>query len=911
MNKRNWVIILPILAALIAFTLFISPINRISLDLESGNSGIGAWEYMPWEDKLNDKLTLDFNSMESSKGVWTSIGNLQRSFVVDSDMFWLRGKLPEETSVYSPALFLEFDFPVEVFVEGQRIYSYGTMRDVDRVLSFQHIIPIHDKYKGKMIYFRYPARKGLGLKELKHLTAWDMVSVNEKTKALADSETLPLILCAMGVFIGLCLIIMAFFQRLGKGNEACLLAHGGGFVFLTSFNIINSLYVVSAALNKPVSTFYLDYLSYYLIPFAAGSFMAALLKAGPKTQMKAISKVFPLFLAAVLLLSRIQGFDISRSDYAFNTIFLIYSIFMVYLLLKELKGGNKDLRIIIIGLIIIGFTGVLDILALLNITDPQRGITHIGIFALSLCMVCFFALRYVRLYDDVRSANIQLARSKETIEGINKDLDRKVIEKTSAIRSLFDNAEQGFLSIKEDLKVESEYSFKCCEIFGCDISCKSLPKLIGGEDTEQEEYINTLLQKVFMLKDEAKREVYLSLLPKELAIGDKLINIGYKMLDSHTEASELACMLILTDITDKNLLEMKLEHEQSILKMCVKVVTNHNDFVDVVIDYRDFCENRIAKIVNYGAEVENRYAELFRVVHTFKGTFAYFEMQNIANKLHDFETKIYNLSTEGQGHEDLAGLFHDNRPEEWLKEDFAILGDVLGKRYLKLDKLVVAEESKLKEIENRILASFTGSESVTLVKDIRKLRYRSIKDMLGHYPGYCIRISERLKKPLKEFEIQGSEIEVDPEIYMELSKVMIHIFRNMVDHGIEPPEERIRKGKSELGNIKCSILAKEDRIEIFAGDDGAGIDIERVKTIAVEKGLIAPEEAASTSCEEILQLLFTDGFTTVNEITELSGRGVGLAAVKGEVMRLKGSIEVKTKKGIGTSFHITVPISDW
>jgi two-component system chemotaxis sensor kinase CheA len=899
MKKRDSVIILMILAALIAVTIFVSPVNRVSLDLESGNSGISAWEYMPEVDKLN---------RENGKNNWTSIEELSESMTVETDIFWLRGKLPEGTSIYSPALLLEFDFPVEVFVEGQKIYSYGTMRDVDRVLSFHHIIPIKNEYKQKMIYFRYPAREGLTIKELRHLTAWDMVSESEETRELANRQIVPLFLCAMGVFIGLCLIAIAAFQKIKKGAEAGLLAYSGGFVFLTSVNIINSLYAVSSAWNQPVFTFYLDYTSYYLIPFAAGSFMVALLKTCPEAQMKTINKVFPLFLVSVLLLSRIQGFDISKSDFVFNTTFLIYAVIMVYLLLKELRRGNKDLKIIIIGLIIIGITGVVDILALLNVTEHSAGITHIGIFVLSLCMVGFFAFRYERLYNDVRAANIQLVKSKEIIEEVNKDLDRKVVEKTSAIRNLFDNAEQGFLSFKKDLIVEGEYSLKCREIFGDDINGRSLPELIGDRDSDQEEYIYSLLKSIFDPKDGARREVYLSLLPMEMSISDKLISLDYKMLDKHVEGSELTCMVILTDITEKKFLEMSLKHEQSILKMCVAIVANHMDFVNVVADYRDFCDNRIAEIMDKDTGIEDKYAELFRIVHTFKGTFAYFEMQNIANKLHDFETKIHNFSKACLGLGGLEILISGNKPWDWLNEDFIVLREVLGERYMKLDKLVVAEESKLKEIENEMLSSFEGAEGLRLVKEIRKLRYRSLKEMLGHYPGYCARLSERQEKQIKEFEIQGSDIAVDPDVYSELSKSMVHIFRNLIDHGIEPAEVRINNGKSEQGNITCSIDVEGDKVEIIAADDGAGIDVETIREAVVQKGFISLEEAVAKSEAEILQMIFADGFTTASEATELSGRGVGLSTVKAEIVRLKGSIEVKTEKGIGTSFYITVPI---
>ncbi len=100
---------------------------------------------MPTGHKFNEEAAWDFESIKNRNDAWTSINALQENMVADGDVFWLRGKLPESFSVYSPALFLEFDFPMEAFVEGQKIYSYSTMRNRDRVLSFQHIIPIRDE----------------------------------------------------------------------------------------------------------------------------------------------------------------------------------------------------------------------------------------------------------------------------------------------------------------------------------------------------------------------------------------------------------------------------------------------------------------------------------------------------------------------------------------------------------------------------------------------------------------------------------------------------------------------------------------------------------------------------------------------------------------------------------------------
>lgn len=910
MNKRNLGIILLILCVLISATLFVSPVNRGELGRESGSSGIQDWEYLASEHKLSEEASLGFESVKDSDAAWIGFSQLDNAMALDAEVFWLRGKLPENLSAYSPVLFLEFDFPVEVYVQGVRIYSYGTMKDRDRVLPFQHMVPIRDVDKGQWVYFKYPAKEGLAVGDLKHLTAWDMVSKDEKSKALIDYEIIPLILSIIGAFIGLCLIFIAALQRGRQREEAGLLAFAGLFDLLTSINILSYLYIVRINVNQPVLIFYTDYISYFLIPYAAGSFIDRLLKSRPKVQMSTINNVFLAYAAVVILLSRIPGFDISRADYVFNASFLAYAVYMVCLLVKELRSGHNELRIMTVGLVIAGATGVSDILRQLYVFDYPGVVSCYGMFVLTICLVCYFGLRYSNLYNDAKITNIKLIKSKEMIEQINRDLDRKVFEKTSAIRSLFDNAEQGFLSFKEDLRVENEYSFKCCEIFGGDIAGYSLPELLSNGSKEQEKFIRTLLQRVFSLQEEGRRGVYFSLLPTELSVNGKTINIDYKLIDKHREESKLTCMVILTDITEKHMLEAKLEQERSILKMGVKVVANHTDFVNIVCDYKDFCEIRIQELMSSPLDTGSKYAEVFRAVHTFKGTFAQFDMMHITKRLHDFETTIDHFMRIGHGFDNLKGLFVTNDLGSWLEEDFAILRGVLGDRYLKLDKLVVAEEAKLKDIEGRILARFEGEDAMALVRELRKLRYKPIKEMLGHYPQYCMRLSERLEKPIDDFEIMGADIAVDPDIYSGLCKAMVHIFRNVMDHGIEAAEERICRGKSELGSVSCHTDFDGGMIRISISDDGAGIDIETIRQTAVENGIMSLEEAAAASEEEIIQVLYTDGFTTADEVTELSGRGVGLPAVKAEVEKLKGKMEIVSEKGKGTSFYITVPLLD-
>ena len=158
-----------------------------------------------------------------------------------------------------------------------------------------------------------------------------------------------------------------------------------------------------------------------------------------------------------------------------------------------------------------------------------------------------------------------------------------------------------------------------------------------------------------------------------------------------------------------------------------------------------------------------------------------------------------------------------------------------------------------------------------------------------------------------DIRIFGEETELDRLMIEEVADPLMHIVRNAVDHGIETQEERIKLGKNEIGTIKLSATQKGGHVVIEVADDGSGINIKRVKDIAVEKGLIALN--SSLTEKEAIDLLFTPGFSTSKVVTEVSGRGVGLDVVRKNLIKLNGTIDIETKEKAGTKFIITLPLT--
>ncbi len=165
----------------------------------------------------------------------------------------------------------------------------------------------------------------------------------------------------------------------------------------------------------------------------------------------------------------------------------------------------------------------------------------------------------------------------------------------------------------------------------------------------------------------------------------------------------------------------------------------------------------------------------------------------------------------------------------------------------------------------------------------------------------------------KEIDLQlsGEETELDKLMIEDLADPLMHLIRNAIDHGIEPPEVRKQSGKAEQGIVKLSAHPKGNHVVITVEDDGAGMDPRTILAKAVEKGVLDPDNGlnAETDRKEILDLIFVPGFTTRETVTEISGRGVGMDVVKKNLSKLSGMIDIETESGSGTAFTLTLPIT--
>ncbi len=160
-----------------------------------------------------------------------------------------------------------------------------------------------------------------------------------------------------------------------------------------------------------------------------------------------------------------------------------------------------------------------------------------------------------------------------------------------------------------------------------------------------------------------------------------------------------------------------------------------------------------------------------------------------------------------------------------------------------------------------------------------------------------------------ELILSGSEVLLDRAIVDELSDPVLHLLRNAIDHGVEPPEERRMRGKPPRGTVKLSVRRVSDRVLLEVADDGRGMDVERLKALAVERGLITADQAKDLPERDALLLSAAPGLSTATTVTDISGRGVGMDAVKRAVEAVSGTLEITSRRGLGTTFRISVPLT--
>jgi two-component system chemotaxis sensor kinase CheA len=229
-------------------------------------------------------------------------------------------------------------------------------------------------------------------------------------------------------------------------------------------------------------------------------------------------------------------------------------------------------------------------------------------------------------------------------------------------------------------------------------------------------------------------------------------------------------------------------------------------------------------------------------------------------------------------------------------------------RLLRLSQSMAEEGLSKKSEELEVVVSSIDRIVGDLQLAVMKTRMQPVKKLFQKFPRVARDLSRMLGKEV-ELITEGEDTEMDKSLIEKLEEPLIHIIRNAVDHGIEPPDERERLGKPRAGQIRLKAYYQGDRVFISVEDDGRGIDVEKVKAKAIEKGIATKDRLEKMTEKEILSLVFSPGFSTADRVSEVSGRGVGMDVVMDVVMRFRGTVDLFSEKGKGTKVIMSFPLT--
>ena len=479
---------------------------------------------------------------------------------------------------------------------------------------------------------------------------------------------------------------------------------------------------------------------------------------------------------------------------------------------------------------------------------------------LSLLIISFFTTNIWTLFFVICSAPIFLGffsrlagLRQDKLNDINRGLEKIIKDRTAAIKNMLDTAGQGFLSFGPDLKIRGNYSEKCEDIFNQKIAGKRINELLFDDEEKQNDFKDGFF---LLFNGKAKAEVIFDLMEKEMTIGDKIIDVDYRIINSE----EILC--VLTDVTIEKVLQQKLEKDNENRNIILQVISHQKYFSSFVQEAEHLFD--FMSLIEKTGTVQD-FEKLQRDIHTFKGNASFFSFNNTKDTAHELEFYI---------------------------NDCLILEEKINLE----EQSLVLKKSYFSELG--IIQNTFGDQWVHEIDNVMIPQRNYLK--LEQYIEKKYREDEDLKTA-----ISGGQMQVLPERYENLINSFVHLIRNMVDHGIETPREREMINKPSRGKIHIEIESSKQGLQIIFADDGRGISLSAIEKKAREKGLV--QEQSKMKPGELIKLIFSHNFSTASEITDISGRGAGLSAVKSEVDKMKGRISVTTKQNQGTTFKIILP----
>lgn len=488
---------------------------------------------------------------------------------------------------------------------------------------------------------------------------------------------------------------------------------------------------------------------------------------------------------------------------------------------------------------------------------------HAAFVVLESIAACFIARSF---FDNVIGLEKIVARRTNELKSRNKDM-----------RVLLDSVEQGFLTVDRNGTMSEQRSRYLDDLLGKAPS-DLLVDWIGKHDASAADWFEMGLDEVFA--DMLPVEVTLDQLPKRCLAGNRTLSLRYHPVYGEQILDSIA--VVITDITaevERELLEVE---NREILAMIDRISADRSGFLEFFQEAEDIIEG-------LRSHDDCDLTVLKRQIHTLKGNASIFKLDRIAAACHAIERHIAEYGNLPVG-------------AEWT-ELFGSWASTRG-NLRRLVSDVNTNSINLHDAEYRALLSsiIKYQPRDELAKRVASWQLEPTECRLQRLAEQARLLAKRLGKGAIVTRVESENLRVDPRAWAPFWSAFVHLIRNAIDHGIENPENRRIKGKCETGKLTLSSYIDGDRFVVAVADDGKGINWNSVRSKAESLGHPA------TTHDDLVNALFMDGLSTASEVTEISGRGIGMNAVRQACLDLKGEVFVDSETDVGMTVRFKFPI---
>ncbi len=522
------------------------------------------------------------------------------------------------------------------------------------------------------------------------------------------------------------------------------------------------------------------------------------------------------------------------------------------------------------GLASVGFVAIMgfvppDVFGINEMNDPVgRPLLFVLCGTTAIGLIAFYSWSTTGNYDDARKTleaqNDELAKVSDALERGNREMAK-----------ILDNVEEGLVTVDAEGKIQSQGSAALEKVLGAHQVGDVIWDLVGRVDPRFAERFEFAWES--LSSDWMDRELALLQLPKRFVAGEQTFAIEVEPI------GEGDYLVVMSDISDQ-LARARAEAQQQ----------------QTMAIFRHFQRDRcgvLAFLQDTDRLVESLTAEtadlvvLARQIHTVKGNSGLFGLTDVAERCHELED---GLAETGQ----LDATKVSELAAAWrsLRRDVC---DLIGHH---ASKRVELDIDTVEALARQIGQGLPKKDAANLVSQLVR---EPVEVPLARLADQARGLASRLGKPGLVVELAPNAVRTDRRDTNDLFNALVHVVRNAVDHGIEPPEERALVGKPAEGHLRLVASREDNALVVEIRDDGRGVDWEKVRHAAKARGL--PTEAH----QDLVAAMFADGLSTRSSATQTSGRGVGTSAVAAQIARRGGRVDVTTEAGRGTTFRFTWP----